>query len=647
MWFETFFIKRFFYTLKDLGLERILLRLNYEIVHFIDKNLPLKITWLFIRKEKNVPQFVEKKFLKNNLEIRKKKLLTKNDLNIEFIFLNKKIKLKDLIIWDNKNWNRLLLFNIHYFDWSRSWLDEAIDNQRWPDNSRTLPFLIDSWIHSNTPKNGDGWHSYTTSLRLRNWIWLFLFNPDLLNSRRISSIWHQVCWLRARLENHHSGNHLLENLISLCFGGIVFNSNFSENIYYFAINNLEKELRIQILDDGGHEERSSSYHIILLDRLTELGCLLKIYEKKVPDWLYKKISQMMNWLDKVRLINNNFPIFNDCSKNSCGNLHDVYLFAKGFLTENVPELKGLRGELLKVISRESQIKKLNTITKKDFGITDLKETGWTFLRFGSGWELVFKCGVPCPKHLGAHVHSDQLSFDLFNNGKPIIIETGTSSYDKDFFRKFERSSRAHNTLQLGIKKNYKNYWVEPVDVWDVFKAGKKSMPLEKKFGIFKEWLWVEGSHNGFNKLDSSHVRRILVKNRADSSPILIIIDNINTEKDNILLKSWLHFHNNFFKKQNSSNYLEYKIWESPGFLKTKRNILDSYFAIDFNLRKKRKVFELSGKLKKGKHTLITIVSRDVSKNKCNFIDSNKGLIRTEDNDIISWDHQSKNYKIKT
>ena len=42
-----------------------------------------------------------------------------------------------------------------------------------------------------------------------------------------------------------------------------------------------------------------------------------------------------------------------------------------------------------------------------------------------------------PNHLGAHAHSDQLSFELWLNGNPIISETGTSTYKLGKLRKFK------------------------------------------------------------------------------------------------------------------------------------------------------------------------------------------------------------------
>ena len=38
---------------------------------------------------------------------------------------------------------------------------------------------------------------------------------------------------------------------------------------------LARELPRQLLADGGHEERSASYTMLLLDRLVELACVLQ------------------------------------------------------------------------------------------------------------------------------------------------------------------------------------------------------------------------------------------------------------------------------------------------------------------------------------------------------------------------------------
>ena len=81
----------------------------------------------------------------------------------------------------------MINFNLHYFDWSRNWLTDILLNNR---NKYTscFPELVDNWIDNNPLAEGDGWHSYTISLRIRNWILWLRFLPDLATKKRIESL---------------------------------------------------------------------------------------------------------------------------------------------------------------------------------------------------------------------------------------------------------------------------------------------------------------------------------------------------------------------------------------------------------------------------------------------------------------------------
>ena len=49
----------------------------------------------------------------------------------------------------------------------------------------------------------------------------------------------------------------------------------AEKIFKYSYKELEKELKLQILEDGGHQERSASYHLLILERLIELGLIIE------------------------------------------------------------------------------------------------------------------------------------------------------------------------------------------------------------------------------------------------------------------------------------------------------------------------------------------------------------------------------------
>ena len=78
----------------------------------------------------------------------------------EFIFLNKKAKLKFPFGWNDKEEELLWLYNLHYFD-------GLINNS--PPKSIKIK-LIDEWVNSNKNTQSIGWQSYPLSLRIVNWI---------------------------------------------------------------------------------------------------------------------------------------------------------------------------------------------------------------------------------------------------------------------------------------------------------------------------------------------------------------------------------------------------------------------------------------------------------------------------------------------
>ena len=184
---------------------------------------------------------------------------------------------------------------------------------------------------------------------------------------------------------------------------------------------LKEELNKQILDDGGHEERSASYHNLILDRLVELGCLIEILKKDCPIWLKQYIKRMVTWSESVRLINGKMPLFNDSPNDPYYHIDKIIDFSRAFLSKKCINLNGLRGNLLNIaFGKNIQSLTYRSSLKINNPIINLPQTGWIILRPGNHWELIFKYGKSCPSHLAAHAHSDLLSFDIFHKGKEIL-----------------------------------------------------------------------------------------------------------------------------------------------------------------------------------------------------------------------------------
>jgi hypothetical protein len=85
------------------------------------------------------------------------------------------------------------------------------------------------------------------------------------------------------VEDDVLGNHLIRNIRALVLGGTSFGS---ADLTRRGIELLRRELPEQVLRDGGHYERSPSYHLVVLRDL------LEIQAASPHSWLADAIARM-------------------------------------------------------------------------------------------------------------------------------------------------------------------------------------------------------------------------------------------------------------------------------------------------------------------------------------------------------------------
>ena len=143
-------------------------------------------------------------------ELYSQKLLSENDV----LFLNHQGSVGSPSDWNNVNEEKLWLYNLHYFDDLTSFGSE---------NRKELQlFWIYRWIDENPAiKGGNGWESYTLSLRVVNWTKAFLSGLET-SEKTLNSLAQQADFLSQDLEKHLLGNHYFVNLKALMFAGCFF-----------------------------------------------------------------------------------------------------------------------------------------------------------------------------------------------------------------------------------------------------------------------------------------------------------------------------------------------------------------------------------------------------------------------------------------
>ena len=380
----------------------------------------------------------------------------------KFEFLNEEHRCRS---WNDSSYSKLWLYNLHYFEDLRSKAENA--------RLRDQLVLIQRWINENPQGYGNGWESYPTSLRVVNWIiWDIeyrLFRHDELKSLSI-----QTEYLFHHMEFHLLGNHLLKNAKALVFSGLYFDGELADKWLQKGLCIWNKELGEQILSDGGHFERSSMYHAIVLEDVLEL-ISISDGNKRVPLAYQKQwreiAKKMFEALEVMVHPDGQISFFNDSAM------------------AIAPEFKRLleMGHKLGI-----------PFFPKDAVINDLPKTGYAKLTRGD-WTLIADAAPIGPDFLPGHAHADSLSFELSLSGKRLLVNSGTSCYGISDERQRQRKSSAHNTLTINNE--------DSSEVWSGFRVARRANIIQRGCFLDEKGICFYGSHDGYCRLKNVGTHR--------------------------------------------------------------------------------------------------------------------------------------------
>jgi len=406
--------------------------------------------------------------------------------NKTFLFLNEIGRLPKSS-WHIPNKSKLWMYNLHYFDDLNAF--NAHKRYFWHQK------LILEWIKHNKPFFGIGWEPYPTSLRIVNWIKWSLAGQILTNSMQRSLIL-QGNWLIKNIEWHLLGNHLFANAKALVFLGVFFNDNKTEKFLKKGLKIIDKQIDEQIMGDGGHFELSPMYHSIILEDFLDLINLHYNYNNIFNDRFVKKLSKSINkmlfWLNEMCHPDKEISFFNDSATKIAPSPSEINRYAKNLGFHCQPS------------SPKNKYLNINHFEKSGF-ITMQSKNAKIFLDVG-------QIGAD---YLPGHGHADTLSFEMSLFNKRLFVNSGTSRYDNDSIRLYERGTMAHNTVAINNENSS--------EIWSSFRVAKRAKP----FGLFikktNEMITVYCEHDGYKRLEGKpvHKRYWIFRNKK-----LIIKDEV-------------------------------------------------------------------------------------------------------------------------
>ena len=450
-----------------------------------------------------------------------------------FQFLNIVEQFKSSIDWDFKKHKKLWTYNLNYFDYLNQ------QNISRPDGL----YLIKKFI-SNYNNIKDGKESYPTSLRLINWI-KFVSKHKIKDTVILQTMREDANRLYSNIEYHLLANHLLENAFALWFSAHFFKDHrYLKKTTYL----LKRELNEQILKDGAHFELSPMYHQLMLYRILDsinLAELNSFANTKTTSYLRLIATKMISWLNQITFESGHIPLFNDAANNINPSTYNLMYYAK----------------------------KLNISVNK----IELSESGFRKFK-GKHHELLINVADIKPSYTPGHTHADTFNFELYVNNKPIIVDSGTSTYNICPEREYQRSTKAHNTVTICEKNSSQ--------VWSGFRVAKRANVTM----IIDEQNYVSATHNGYRSHKVLHKRSW--QNKKDEIQIQDILIG-----QKVLGKLFLHFHPNVQLIDNKNCFLINGNIEISFSKYQKIRLLNSSYCPEFNQSITKKTLEITFKNK--------------------------------------------------
>jgi hypothetical protein len=280
--------------------------------------------------------------------------------------------------------------------------------------------IVDAWITGNPrAAGGVGWNPYVVSMRVTNWLAFYGETVELLSkdaafiARMNLSLAQQYDHLSRHLEKDILANHYLENLKALVLLSCYFGD---EATLDYVLPLLKEQIDEQVLSDGMHFELSPMYHKLMLESLMRVGAALRANGRVDKPAQWCRLQDMCDCLYSLERGVDRTPLFNDSGDNVAKSRDALLICARAHFAVR-PKFKSIFPDAGYYIM-EKEVR-------------------------GASVKVILDAGNPGPGYAAAHAHCDLLSFEVYVNGNPWLVNTGTFAYQDARRLAFKRTD-AHN-----------------------------------------------------------------------------------------------------------------------------------------------------------------------------------------------------------
>lgn len=401
---------------------------------------------------------------------------------------------------------------------------------------------FDSWLEQNPPLTGINWASMLEiGLRAISWTWAL--HALLAIREPVGSAWlvdfavaldRSLTHVERHLSYYFSPNtHLTGEALALYVVGTALpelagSGRWADTGRRVLLDEIER----QILSDGGHVERSTHYQRYTLD----FYLLATLTARSAGDDLAAQrfadaSDRLATFTRTIAADDGQLPRLGDddggmlwpLTGRPCGDVRDSLSVAAAVLGRADLAPWGTCEEVLWIAGPDAGVP---PGAAAPLATRLLSPTGYFVARDDSGSHAVFDVG-PHGYMNGGHAHADALALTLVVEGRPLLIDPGTSTYTmRPELRDRMRSSMSHNTITVDDRSQS-----VPGGPFHWQSAAHARVLAARQNPAFD---WIEAAHDGYEGL----VHRRTVIRSADAG--WLIADVIEGHGRHVAAAHW-HF----------------------------------------------------------------------------------------------------------
>lgn len=356
------------------------------------------------------------------------------------------------------------------------------------------------------------------AIRLINWVWALDSGLLELSESRRESLLRIVALQVEYVSAWQSagGNHLvLEALCAYIVGSRYSRRAVSSRWRDWGRRVLLQELLRQTSEDGVHTEQSMFYHQAVASHFLKFFLTADANQDQLPEASRERFQRMLDYVHDTAKHNGTHPVVGDgelLTSDDREHWESRALIPARWTMFGSP----IHGGFLDHVG-DATIWLLG-VTEGDLEFVDTdpqsrvyEKTGLAVLRHGTH-SLFFDAAPFSDPAFPHHGHADALSFDLSVGPADLFVDPGGYGYYDDDYRRYFRSTAAHNTVTIDGENQS--------ELFGVLGYGRLAKASILDYRLSPAMDFVRGTHDGY--APTRHVRDVYLIKEPD--PLLIVVD---------------------------------------------------------------------------------------------------------------------------